>query len=313
MSPVERTQAGDPNRGPIYAGLSRARLEVEQYEIGHGVVLSRCFAHIFAPYMMAFALPPRPGAPHPAPWKSASGGFAFDIQTQIYAPIESFPDPWFDRLTTVWWIVALLRLRVSPAIVVPVVSDMSFSEASTATREPLFWPIEMQAGPLMVGSGGGPEASITSADLEWLRDHWIAAGTLMAKHKVFNRTFQSFDSARFSRSPSDALLVLWGALEQMFSRKDAELRFRVSAVISSYLEPIGEQRRKAFEHTRSLYDRRSKVAHGGTLEEADAAFKATRALLRQCLQKMISTGRVPPIEHLEANVLDNRLWAERAP
>ncbi len=54
MSPVERTDTPDPNRSPLYAGLSRARLEPERFDLGHGVVCSRTFAHIFAPYLMAF-------------------------------------------------------------------------------------------------------------------------------------------------------------------------------------------------------------------------------------------------------------------
>ena len=83
--------------------------------------------------------------------------------------------------------------------------------------------------------------------------------------------------------------------------------YRVSAGIAAYLEPIGAERHLMFRETKKLYDRRSDVAHGATAH-ADAAFWATRELLKECLLKIIATGRVPSVEALEAKVLDNHLW-----
>ncbi len=120
-----------------------------------------------------------------------------------------------DRLSAVWLIVALMRLKVSPSISVPVVSDIAFTEAPSSPREPVFWPIEMQAGPLMVGAGGS-EALVRTTDLEWVREHWVATARLMDHSKEFNRALGSFDGARFARTDADALLMLWGALEQLF-------------------------------------------------------------------------------------------------
>ena len=65
----------NPNDAEIFAGLSGGKLEVDSFEIGDGLVLSKTYAHLMAPMLMAFA-PAPPGQPHPAPWKAAHEGFS---------------------------------------------------------------------------------------------------------------------------------------------------------------------------------------------------------------------------------------------
>lgn len=55
---------------PAYFGLSGIDLEDASIDLGHGVLLTRTYAHLMAPYIMAFA-PALPGRPHPGPWKAA--------------------------------------------------------------------------------------------------------------------------------------------------------------------------------------------------------------------------------------------------
>ena len=47
----------------------------------------------------------------------------------------------FDRLNTLWWIVALLRLSSGAPLKLPVVSDVSFSVIADGSIEPSLWPI----------------------------------------------------------------------------------------------------------------------------------------------------------------------------
>ena len=54
----------------LFGGLSGASLTVDRYDLGSGIVISRTFAHLMAPFVMAFA-PAEPGKPHPAPWRAA--------------------------------------------------------------------------------------------------------------------------------------------------------------------------------------------------------------------------------------------------
>ena len=63
----------------LYAGVSGLELAEESFDLGDGVVLSRTYAHLMAPFVMAFKRPAEHDQPHPGPWKSLGGGFAFDI------------------------------------------------------------------------------------------------------------------------------------------------------------------------------------------------------------------------------------------
>jgi hypothetical protein len=50
----------NPNTSPLYAGISGLQLEAESFELGQGVTLSKTFAHVMAPFLIAFA-PANPG------------------------------------------------------------------------------------------------------------------------------------------------------------------------------------------------------------------------------------------------------------
>jgi hypothetical protein len=130
----------------------------------------------------------------------------------------------------------------------------------------------------------------------------------MAAHE-FCVAFKSFHTSRvLTRELGDSIVVMWGALEQLFSRKDSELSFRVSAVIAAYMEPVGPARLAMFKHVRQLYNQRSRAAHGGTANER-ASLEDTFFLLRRALMQMIEKRDVPSIDDLERNVFDNHLWA----
>ena len=38
----------------LYAGISGARLEVETFDLGYGVSISQTYAHLMAPFLVAF-------------------------------------------------------------------------------------------------------------------------------------------------------------------------------------------------------------------------------------------------------------------
>src|SRR3546814_12002218 len=116
-------------------------------------------------------------------------------------------------------------------------------------------------------SGNG-ETLIHEDDLRWIATHWQSAAKLQDQHKRFSQAYLSFDGAGFSRGANDAILILWGALERLFSGKNQALAFRVSAAISSYLEPMGHKRHSLSLSTKKLYDNSSRVAYGGTRHEA---------------------------------------------
>jgi hypothetical protein len=123
-----------PNHVDLYAGLYGLALAPDSFDIGHSARISRTYAHFMAPFMMAFA-PAPPGKPHPAPWKPAKGGLYIDITTELFLPAGT-SIPQLDRMNTVWWIAALMRMYAASSISVPVISSERFASIPTIQEEP---------------------------------------------------------------------------------------------------------------------------------------------------------------------------------
>ena len=49
----------------VYIGISGVGCEIGSFDLGHGVSLRTTYAHLMAPFMVAFARPERPGQHHP--------------------------------------------------------------------------------------------------------------------------------------------------------------------------------------------------------------------------------------------------------
>jgi hypothetical protein len=217
----------NPNTSPLYAGIAGVSLPVDQIDFGEGITFKKTYAHIMAPYLAAFT-PAESGKPHPAPWKAVSGGMGFDIEAELYVPPDFSLPNWFDRVNTIWWFVALIRLKASNLATVPVVANKSFAEIPLLTDEPYFWPIEMKPSRLVPVDK--PSKTLDESDLQWIRHHWLAGGKLMNENDDFNLALQAIDQSIWSHSSSLALVSLWGALERLFSPSHVELSFRVSAL-----------------------------------------------------------------------------------
>lgn len=281
----------DPNLGQLYGGLSNIELPVDQFDFGHGISLSRTYAHFMAPYLMAFGKA-EPGKAHPPPWKSAGGGIAYDITAEIFIPREFSPPSFFDRVNTIWLLTALLRLMVTPLTFAPVLCNQSIKSIAGSKEEPYFWPMEVHTGRL-------PCPPFDSVNyLTWIRKNWEAAGWLMCKNKGVYLAFRAFDQSTFNTEPALALVSLWGALETLFSPSQVELKFRTSSMIAAFLEQPGNQRLEGYSRIQKLYDSRSKAAHGSGHDEVEA-YKNTFILLRRALIKIFETNYVPNKKDLE--------------
>jgi hypothetical protein len=286
----------DPNLHDLWAGLSDLTLVPARYELGQGITIAQTYAHFMAPFLMAFA-PAPPGKPHPAPWKPAKGGFNFDINAELFLPATCRVDN-LDRVNLAWWIVALLRLKATPTVFAPVISSERFSAIPSIQQEPELWPIEIHTHRLMPESAHQRRVDI--AELEWLKMHWQAASTLLS-NEDFGVAFEAVDLSIWGASPALALVAVWGALERLFSASTQELSFRVSANIAAYLEAPGQERYKCFKQVKTLYEHRSKAAHGNSKTDI-TPYQETFAIAKRALLKMIETRHVPEKKELEAGL-----------
>lgn len=296
-----------PNSVDLYAGLYGLVLVPDAFQLGHGAVISQTYAHLMAPFMMAFA-PAPPGKPHPAPWKPAKGGIYIDITTELYLPATTSV-PQLDRVNTIWWIVALMRLHITTSISVPVISSERFASIPAIQQEPNLWPMEIHTPRIFLE--GSDARSVDASELEWLRENWYEAAVLLGKED-FSLALQAVDSSVWNHSPALALVAVWGALERLFSPSQSELSFRVSANIAAYLEPPGRERYAYFKKIKGLYDSRSKAAHGSG--EADLMpYAETYRIARRVLLKMIEARHVPDKKELEANLFGDPIGITQGP
>ncbi|MFZ0702162.1 MAG: hypothetical protein WAM80_09995, partial [Candidatus Acidiferrales bacterium] len=187
----------NPDLQDLYAGLSDVVLLPERFELGRGVVISQTYAHLMAHFMMAFA-PATPGKHHPAPWKPAGGGWAIDITAELYLPAGCHLEH-IDRLNTVWWIAALLRLKATTLLWVPVISSERFASIPAIEQEPELFPMEIFTHRILPEHQLNPR--LGTAELEWLKTHWEDSSDLLANEQ-FSNAIQAIDSSLWGRNPS---------------------------------------------------------------------------------------------------------------
>lgn len=284
---------------PLYAGIANVSYVGPQFDLGHGIALRSAFAHLFGPHMVAFAKA-EPGLPHPAPWRAASGGFAFDIDVELSVTEGAELPSGFDPLGSVLLIAALLRLKRYPRLMVPILSDMPIDEAGTAKEDPRLRPFETE--PRIFGAGRDAPGSLDVADLEWVKDNWRKAAALIRSSREFDRAFWAADRSGVAGRAASNLLLVWGAIEDLFAPSTrSELRFRVSANLAAFLFPPSADRLNLSKQIRKLYDKRSKAAHSAQNSEAEDLLNSY-LLLRTCIAKIIETGSVPTPDILDQHL-----------
>lgn len=282
-------------RPNLYAGLSHVTYSGDPFELGHGVVLRSTYAHLFATNMMAFGRAIE-GKAHPAPWHPARGGFSYDIEIELTVPSYQKMPGDFSGEEIVWLIAALLRLVEYPYLMVPIISDLPFDAVATSKRPPLFRPFEIE--PRLLSAGSEDVSRIRGESLSWVKSVWPSTAKLLRKCSPLNTALRAADACTIRDRPASALLMAWGALEELFAPSRAELRFRVAAHIAAYLEPVGPKRLELFKTVADLYNARSKAAH--TAQDAElSTLLQSFVILRNALIRMIDEGSMPVQADLE--------------
>ena len=272
-----------------YAGLSNVTYEGDPFDLGAGVTLRSTYAHLFAVPMMAFARAPA-GQPHPAPWHAARGGFSYDIEVEIVVPTAKVLPGNLGVEEVVGLIAGLLRMAEYVSLMVPVLSDLPFDAVGGSEGKPLLRPHETEAR--ILRAEGEEVARLKTEDLEWVKRVWPRTGEMFRTCSPLRMAFQAADTCTVRGRPASALLMAWGALEELFAPSRAELRFRVSAHIAAYLEPIGPTRLLLYKQIADLYNARSKAAH--TAQEIEIrTLIHSFVILRNALVRMIDEGAVP--------------------
>ena len=284
----------------VCVGISGVGCEIDSFDLGHGVSLRTTYAHLMAPFMVAFARPERPGQHHPPPWAAASGGYGFDVTLELSVPSNAMSSLPYESTTIAWWIVALLRLKVGPRLRAPCISNHRLTKDAASIKDLQIQPLEV--APAQLSLDPEAKAEISAKDLEWTREEWLPSLGLLTESPGFSVLVESFDQAAFHHRPQLALLVLWTGLEEMFSPSKTELRYRISSLIASYLEPPGQARLARQKAIAKLYDSRSEAAHGRGTTKTEPLWE-TYYLARQAILKIVQEKHAP-----NANELEERMF-----
>ena len=283
----------NPEKSPLFGGLAGAQLGADEFEICEGLVLRQTYAHLMSPYILAFARPEGPGKHHPGPWQSARGGQWLDLEIEV-ALREGVRPTGFDRLNTLWWVLALLRLATGANLRMPVVSDMSLSVIKDTPVDPIIWPIETL--PRQLPTISDPPRVIDKRHLLWVQQVF-ASGSKLMNDQAFGRSFQTFDGAIWAHSAGSAIIVIWAAVETLIRPGRPDTTKRLSSSLAALLEPAGAERERLFQRIISLYEARSSSAHASRSPAAQQLFESFE-IARRTFVYCIDNGQLPNASRL---------------
>ncbi|MBK6569032.1 hypothetical protein [Candidatus Aalborgicola defluviihabitans] len=290
----------------LYVGLTDLPLCERQIDLGDGIFLRGADATFMSSLLLVntdetskqtksassnndgrFSLP------RPAFWQVAGN------QTRITAEL-AIPDTVQPTLTQQYalarFIGSMLRLWTNPAIRLHAMSEHPFSDLIRLDGNgPRVIPLESFKQHSMLGL---VETSSMLESLTWGQANWRAARKLYASSTEFRLAADALDAAQFIENEALALVSMWAAMEALFSPSTTELKFRVSALIASFLEEPGDSRRARQKTIAHLYDKRSAAAHGKPKHQTEDLV-ATFELLRRILIKIIQQRAVPSKEALD--------------
>lgn len=188
-----------------------------------------------------------------------------------------------------WWIISALRVKTLAEILIPAVSDYSWSTMAAIDGQCHAQLLEdvPQAKRL------AEPIEITSTDLGWVVANLNTFSELLETPK-FRLAVETLTTHHFQNSERMVVAALWAGIEALFEVQ-SELRFRLSALIASMLEPRGKTRLELYRRAKKLYDVRSKAVHGSPLSRTQIHEHVieVRKILSQLLCKSIESKKVP--------------------
>lgn len=282
----------DVMRDPLFGGIAGFELPIDEFEIMPGLAIAKTYAHLIAPFVLAFARPARPEAHHPGPW-AALHGRGLDITTEVRLAEGAEPLR-FDRLNTLWFVVALLRLRLAQPLQMVLLADRPLDTVPSDVERAHLLPIELD----LTRPTTAPKRAMSEVDLQWMKDHLSSADTLMTD-PVFNRAFRTLDQAVAISNPGAGIVIAWAAIEALFRPGSQRITDRISRALATHLHSPGSARDRSYGAIVKSYEARGGAAHAGRPPEAEE-FRTAFQLARAAFIATIEAGKLPDTDTLLA-------------
>lgn len=294
---------------PLYVALTDLPLGERSIDLGDGIFLRGADATFISSLLLvntdedskqakggAPGKDGYPPLPRPAFWQL--GGKETRISAEFVIPGTGFQSL-SQQYELARFLGALLRLWTNPGIRMHAMSGHPFTDLIRLDGDsPRVIPLESFRQRSRLGL---IDTSSLLDSIVWVQTNWRAAHKLYSSRTEFRLAVDALDAAQFIENEALALVSLWAAMEALFSPSTAELKFRVSALIASFLEEPGETRRSRQKAIAHLYDKRSAAAHGKPKHQSEDLV-ATFELLRRILIKMIYLRAVPSKDELDARL-----------
>lgn len=231
---------------------------------------------------------------HDAHLRGAIGRYSHNIRHEIRVARGSLPDS--DSFELGWSLVLALRTRTLAEILVPAVSDHSWSTMAAIKdhrcRAHLLEDAP-QARRLV------DPVAVTADDLRWVSATLLSFIHLRSTPH-FQLAVEALATHHHQTSERMMVAILWSGIEALFGIQ-SELRFRLAALVAATLEPRGATRTELYHRVTKLYDVRSVAVHGGKVSNARLRVHAieVRSLLSRLLCSFVDTRNLPSREESE--------------
>ena len=204
-----------------------------------------------------------------------------------------------EAFTLAWWIISALRVKTQTELLIPAVSDYSWSTIAGVDGDCHAQLIE----DVPQARARSAPIEITESDLQWVLHNLTTFGRLLEVPK-FRLAVTSLTTHHLENSDRMMVATLWVGIEALFEVQ-SELRYRISALAASVLEVRGQGRYDLYKRIKKLYDVRSKAVHGSPIsgEKINEHILEVRGLLSRLVCKVVELGEVPNEEAFEKLML----------
>ncbi len=283
---VDRTPSLDLAHAPLFAGLSRASLDVREFELLPGLHLRRTYAHLFAPPMVAVAPPSAPSAVHPSPWYAVENGFVAEtaqIEVSIAAGARPLDVP---RMLILRLVAAAIRILSSQPVCLPILCNVPFAEARQSTGPVHVWRLEH---PLVIS---GQPVELTQSLLESLARILPQFQALRSDPDV-ERAFILADGLWWLPAPDAQLIAIWTVIEILMRPGRRDTTKSLARAVRAYIGRDRASGDRLYQEVTRLYFARGSSAHAG----AEAVMQDVRSsymILREILLRALIERQRPP-------------------
>jgi hypothetical protein len=277
----------DKNALPLYGCVTGITLPVDRFAVASGITLRRGVFEIFDSPMLAFTEAP-PGSHTPAPWVAVHGGFEFKSRAELAIENLEAVDG-FSPSQSVWLIAALLRLRIDAPVRVAAVANVPLAMLPDRSNARA---LAFESSPFHIGVFRSRRSDATNEDLQWL-SAILPLAVQLCREERFMRALSVFDTSVWSGRVEMATVFVWTAIEILCDVSGERHKTKaICSVLSELVAHDAQDRDRAYNVIRELYEKRGRIVHAGREIEAHD-FAQSFALVRAAFINVLRRGEFP--------------------